>query len=259
MQINLLTDAYKDSEEFYQVFLDNTLRQSSFISENHINILSEFPDFPIFFAIKNQEERTNEYCKMIKIIADHVITLDRDIYMDERFWHSWLCLYKREYLLNIYPQIKEDYSDFKNIVIKKFDWENYIYKAILIAQYVEENAQPEKYEYYYLLILQNMDMFNYIIKYEIFRNGKFLINIMDIIAETGLSSILKAKIKNRPDLGKDERYGRRVIFELNKAYPIVLSPMLDKDMLKEYFLKYLGYYYNKTIEIKEKTSEDFGE
>ena len=214
------------------------------------------PDFPIFFAIKNQEERANEYCKMIKIIAEYVITLDRDIYMDERFWHSWLCLYKREYLLNIYPQIKEDYGAFKNIVIKKFDWENYIYKAILIAQYVEENAQPEKYEYYYRLILQNMDMFNYIIKYEIFRNGKFLINIMDIIAETGLSSILKAKIKNRPDLGKDERYGRRVIFEMNKAYPIVMSPMLDKDMLKEYFLKYLGYYYEGNEEIDEKEVQE---
>ena len=252
MQINLLTDGYKDSEGFYQAFLNDTLRQRSFISVNYINIPYELPDFPIFFAIKNQEERANEYCKMIKIIAEYVITLDRDIYMDERFWHSWLCLYKREYLLNIYPQIKEDYGAFKNIVIKKFDWENYIYKAILIAQYVEENAQPEKYEYYYRLILQNMDMFNYIIKYEIFRNGKFLINIMDIIAETGLSSILKAKIKNRPDLGKDERYGRRVIFEMNKAYPIVMSPMLDKDMLKEYFLKYLGYYYEGNEEIDEK-------
>lgn len=256
MQINLLTDGYKDSEEFYQAFLNDTLRQSSFISENYINIPSELPDFPIFFAIKNQEERANEYCKMIKIIAEYVITLDRDIYMDERFWHSWLCLYKRKYLLNIYPQIKEDYGAFKNIVIKKFDWENYIYKAILIAQYVEENAQPEKYEYYYRLILQNMDMFNYIIKYEIFRNGKFLINIMDIIEETGLSSILKAKIKNRPDLGKDERYGRRVIFELNKAYPIVMSPMLDKDMLKEYFLKYLGYYYEGNEEIDEKEVQE---
>ena len=62
-------------------------------------------------------------------------------------------------------------------------------------------------------------MFNYIIKYEIFRNGQFLINIMDVIEETGLSSVLKAKIKNRPDLGKDERYGRRVLFEMNKGSP----------------------------------------
>ena len=101
-------------------------------------------------------------------------------------------------------------------------------------------------------------MFNYIIKYEIFRNGQFLINIMDIIVETNLGQVLKAKIKNRPDLGKDERYGRRVIFELNKAYPIVMSPMLDKKMLKEYFLKYLGYYYDGNVEIDtEEILEEF--
>ena len=147
---------------------------------------------------------------------------------------------------------------FKNIVIKRFDWENYIYKAILIAQYVEENTLSDKHEYYYRLILRNMDMFNYIIKYEIFRNGQFLINIMDIIVETNLGQVLKAKIKNRPDLGKDERYGRRVIFELNKAYPIVMSPMLDKKMLKEYFLKYLGYYYDGNVEIDtEEILEEF--
>ena len=157
-----------------------------------------------------------------------------------------------------YKAIKEDYNAFKNIVIKRFDWENYIYKAILIAQYVEENTLSYKHEYYYRLILQNMDMFNYIIKYEIFRNGQFLINIMDIIAETNLGPVLKAKIKNRPDLGKDERYGRRVIFELNKAYPIVMSPMLDKEMLKEYFLKYLGYYYDGNVEIDtEEILEEF--
>lgn len=80
---------------------------------------------------------------------------------------------------------------------------------------------------------------------------------MDIIAETNLGPVLKAKIKNRPDLGTDERYGRRVIFELNKVYPIVMSPMLDKEMLKEYFLKYLGYYYDGNVEIdKEETLEE---
>lgn len=95
----------------------------------------------------------------------------------------------------------------------------------------------------YTIILNNVDMYNYIIKYEIFRNGQFLIKIMEIIEEENLSKILKAKIRNRPDLGRDERYGRRVIFELNKSYPIVLSPMLEKDVLKQYFMRYLGYYY----------------
>ena len=66
---------------------------------------------------------------------------------------------------------------------------------------------------------------------------------------------MKAKIKNRPDLGKDERYGRRVLFEMNKAYPVVMSPMLDKDTLKAYFLEFLSYYYDDSIEV-EKVAED---
>ncbi len=258
MQINLLTDDYKNDELFYQTFLNDGLWKSEYLSNETINIPEELPEFPIFFAIRDKDIREVEYSKMIKVVADHVIQLDRDIFMNENFWHSWLCLYKREYLLETYPQIRNDYSTFKNIIIKKFDWENYIYKAILIAQYVDEWTDPEQHDHYYHLILQNMDIFNYIIKYEIFRNGRFLINIMDIIEETGLSKILKAKIKNRPDLGNDERYGRRVIFELNKAYPIVMSPMLDKNRLKEYFLKYLGYYHpGALVDLDEDDEGDF--
>lgn len=65
----------------------------------------------------------------------------------------------------------------------------------MIAQYVQDNVALQERERYYRLILNNFDMFNYIIKYEIFRNGQFLINIMDVIDETGLSAVLKAKIK----------------------------------------------------------------
>ena len=41
------------------------------------------------------------------------------------------------------------------------------------------------------------------------------------------------------------------MFEFNKSYPVVLSPMLDKESLKEPFLEYLSYYYDIN-EIKEK-------
>ena len=74
---------------------------------------------------------------------------------------------------------------------------------------------------------------------------------LDIIDELDLAKVMKAKIKNRPDLGKDERVGRRVIFEFNKSYPVVLSPMLDKESLKEPFLEYLSYYYDIS-EIRKK-------
>lgn len=101
MQINLLTNDYKNDEHFYQNFLNDKIWQSEYISNEFVNIPEELPEFPIFFAIRDKEERDREYCKMIRIIADHVIQLDRDIYMDERFWHSWLCLYRREYLLDM--------------------------------------------------------------------------------------------------------------------------------------------------------------
>ena len=253
MEIRLLEQNYKNEEKFYEDFLEDSLWNSEFISEERLWIQKELPEFPIYFATRDPEEKKAQFIKTIKIMEKHVIIMDRDIYMDERFWHSWLCLYKRDYLLETYPQIKEGYDKFRNIVIKKFDWENYIYKAILMAQYVSENKKNDERENMYHTILKNVDMFNYIIKYEIFRNGKFLINIMDIIEETNLSQVLKAKIKNRPDLGKDERYGRRVIFEFNKSYPIVLGPMLEKDVLKTYFLKFLSYYYQETdqIEVEE--------
>lgn len=79
----------------------------------------------------------------------------------------------------------------------------------------------------------------YIIKYEIFR---FLINVLDIINDNNLSQVLKKKIVGRDDLGKDERVGRRVIFEFNKSYPEVLSPMLEKEELAGLFMENLGKY-----------------
>ncbi|WP_286131770.1 hypothetical protein [Bacillus sp. FJAT-25509] len=89
-------------------------------------------------------------------------------------------------------------------------------------------------------------MYNYIIKYEIFRNSSFLLNILDIIDELDLSKVMKSKIIWRENLGKDERVGRRVIFEFNKSYPVIMSPMLEKEDLKEWFLKYLSYYYDES-------------
>ena len=49
-----------------------------------------------------------------------------------------------------------------------------------------------------------------------------------------------------------------MIFELNKAYPIVMSPMLEKEKLKEYFMKYLGYYYQGALsELDEEDECEF--
>lgn len=245
VEVRLLKNGYKKNENFYNDFLNDRIKENEDYFTNEVYYLPEIPDFPIYMKISNEEERNNEFMKAFEIIAQSYINLNREIYFDEIFWHSLLCTYKRDYLLKKYPQIQHEQKNFENIVIKKFDWENYIYKCILAVQYVIDRTKSEEQrKRYFKLIVDNLDLYNYIIKYSIFRNDNFLLNVLDIIDECNLSSILKAKIKGRPDLGKDQRYGRRVIFEFNKSYPVVMAPMLEKDELKEMFLKYLGYYYD---------------
>lgn len=264
MIVNLLGNGYKKSEDFYHKFVNNELKGSEFVTNENVTLYNELKPFEIYFGkIGRNDEVKATFVKTIKYIAANVIDLDRDIYMNETFWHSWLCLYQRDYLVAKYPEILTDYKKFLNIVLKDFDWENYIYKAILIAQYTADYRPPEKAEEYYDLIINNLDLYNYIIKAEIFRNGQFLLNVMDIIKEEkNLSKIVKAKIKNteRDDLAKDERYGRRVIKEFNASYPIVPGPMLEKDELKKYFLLYLSYYYKEgDVDLTEDESEDDSE
>lgn len=245
MEIRLLNKDCLKKEEFYKDFLeDKIVEKDEYFSDKVVHI-KEAPDFPIYMGKASEEEKVELFKQAFEIMANCYLDTDRDIHMNEMFWYSLLCVYKRDFLLREYPQIGESMKDFQNIVVKKFDWENYIYKCVLGAQYVKDNTDcDEDRDRYYDLIVENLDVYNYIIKYEIFRNDKFLINVMDIIDDRGLAKVLKAKIKGRPDLGKDERYGRRVLFEFNKAYPVVMSPMLGKDELEELFMEYLGYYYD---------------
>lgn len=67
MRVNLLNEGYKDNKEFYQAFLDDSLWQSSYVSEDYINIPEEIPDFRIYFANKDEEVRETEFIDTIKI------------------------------------------------------------------------------------------------------------------------------------------------------------------------------------------------
>ena len=242
MEIRFLKSSYIKGEQVYNDFLNNTIGSLEEHYDDKIANINSVPDFPIYINV-SENVRAPLFVEAINIISNHYLDMDREYSLDGQFWHSLLLLKKRDYILEKYPAVKESESNFKNVVVKKFDWENYIYKCVLAAQYVNDNvADPEKREFYYNLIANNLDVYNYIIKYEIFRNDKFLLNVLDIIYDNDLSEILKAKIKDRPDLGKDERVGRRVIFELNKSYPVVLAPTLDKEELEVLFLENLKKY-----------------
>lgn len=242
MEIRFLKSSYIRGEQVYNDFLNNTIGSLEEHYDDKIANINSAPDFPIYIKMP-EKIREPIYLEAINTVSKHYLDMDREYSLDGQFWHSLLLLKKRDYILEKYPEVKKSEYSFKNVVIKKFDWENYIYKCVLAAQYVNDNVDDiDKREFYYNLIANNLDVYNYIIKYEIFRNDKFLLNVLDIINDNGLSKILKAGIKNRPDLGKDERVGRRVIFELNKSYPVVLAPTLDKEELEVLFLENLKKY-----------------
>lgn len=242
MKIRLLKEDYKKNELLYTAFKNGEVVDDLFFSEEVVEI-EEAPDFPIYMGKGSELQKKADFLEAFKVIANSYVNLDRDIHFNERFWHSLLITQKRDYIIERYPQVLESYRDFCNIVIKGFDWENYIYKCILAVEYIEDATElPLSNGQYYELIVDNLDIFNYIIKYSIFRNGEFLLKILTVIHNLGISELLKGKITDRPDLGKDERYGRRVIFELNKSYPVLMSPLLEIEDLQEEFLKALGNY-----------------
>ena len=252
MEIRLLKSGYKKNDQFYQDFLNDQIKdKDEYFSDEVIN-LDEVPDFPMYMASGSNDERSELFLQAFNTISKYYLNTDRDIHFNEIFWHSLLCVNKRDFLIKEYPQIMEKQSDFNKIVIKDFDWENYIYKCILGAQYINDNIDDENERLrYYNLIIDNLDVYNYIIKYNIFRNDIFLIKILDIIDKYNLSSILKSKIKDKElidkfNLGKDEIYGRRVIFEFNKSYPVVMAPMLSNEELEVKFFEYLSIYYDIT-------------
>ena len=184
------------------------------------------------------------------IVTENYINTSRDIYLSRRFWYSLLIGYKRDFILKEYPEVKYNIKKFQSIVLKKFDWENYIYKIVIASEYISDRFSDfDTRQKYFKLIIENLDLYNYILKYILFRNDNFLINTLKIIEEYDIGKILKSKIVGNKKTEEDKRYGRQVLFEFNKSYPIVLSPMMDYEEFKEKFLEYLSIYYDiKSIE-----------
>lgn len=255
MEIKLLSEDYLKSDRIYKDFLDDKIgMEEDHWGEDSI-YLDEAPDFPIYINVK-PEDRFKVYLEAFEAMRKVYLNLPREFHMEGGFWYSLLLTKKRAFLINNYPSIMKSEKEFNNIVLKKFDWENYIYKCVLASQYINDVVKTDKDRIkYYEMVVNNLDLFNYIIKYEIFRNEQFLINVLDIVDENGLSEVLKAKIKGREDLGEDERVGRRVIFELNKSYPVVLAPTLDKSELQVYFMKHLKTY-TENIKVSEEIKKN---
>lgn len=153
MEIQLLVDGYKKFDNIYEDFIDGTLIHKDIYFSDETVYIEHAPNFPIYMAKGDEEQKKRDFLEAFNAISASYLNVDREILLDERFWHSILLTQKRSYLLNMYPEIKEDKSNFNKIVLKKFDWENYIYKTILGAQYVTDNfSDPVKQKKYFELL-----------------------------------------------------------------------------------------------------------
>lgn len=247
MEIKLLGEDYKQNLDLYHDFIeDNLSTNATYFSKESIT-LKEAPNFPIYMAKGNEFKRKIYFKRAICVLMRSYINLPREIHMSETFWHS-LMIYKRDYIMSLYKENLKSQKDFKNIVLKNFDWENYIYKCILAAEYIKDaQLNSVKREIYFIdLIIENIDMYNYIIKYPLFRNGQFILNYFQAIDELGIAQLLKSKVKNHEALGIDNRYGRLVFQELNNNYPVVMAPFLNVEELKKEIVNALKNYIDQS-------------
>lgn len=242
MKVNLLNEGYKKSTEFYHSFLNDSIEADGFLSDDSI-LVPYIEPFPIHFGNYKEKDDPSTFFDLIIFFKKHFIHLNMDIYMNELFLHSLITTKMREYILEKYPKIKNKQSIFEIVVTRNLNWENYLYKAAIIAKYVNDNIDQSEQLNYINLILDNLDVFNHIIKSKIFRNNDFFIKFFNVIKKNNLSSILNAQIKNKENPEDDLRVGRMILIEFSNAYPVLLSPLLPQDEFELYFKKFLNYYY----------------
>src|SRR5699024_8800826 len=156
VNLKLLKKEKLRTEEFYNSFIAGTIQDNpEFFSDKTI-IINDVPDFPIYMGNRFDPNIDEDFSEAILTLYSYYIDTERDTHLNELFWYSLFVLEKRDYLLNKYPKIKDSISDFHNIVLKKFDWESYIYKCVLAAEYIKSNDIDEyKIEYYVDLIINN--------------------------------------------------------------------------------------------------------
>lgn len=243
MKIRKLNPDIIRRSQVFEYYIGNYKNEDEIFLEEfyEVELSQENLFFPIYIPDKNEETRKSKYHQAFLCMRDNYLKLGREILLDRNFWYSLFLDKLRDKLVLEYPTSLDSEKDFRNIILKKFDWENYVYKLIFGAEYIQEKiSDKDDHIRYFELITENLDVYNYILKSEIFKNSDFLIKFLDTIVETNSSEILKKKI----DLSnnKDERIGRRVINEFVKSYPAVFVHALDKEEFKNYFLKYLDHY-----------------
>jgi hypothetical protein len=233
-----------DNNTLLKYFSKDQLIKEDSLFENEFYYLSGFEYFDPYVGSLTTDTYVQKMMRLFKNVSNVIdsYSIPSNYYEDGTFWKSTFLTLYREELNNNYPAIIRDETTFNNVIGKKWGWENYIFKAILVKKYLPYAENFFTKEEFYETVAENIDVFNYLVKGPIFRNDKFIVKILKIIKDEDLVSLSKRKIQNRPDLGSDERIGRRAIYEMNKIYPIIMVHNLEIDQLKEIYIKSIRKY-----------------
>lgn len=237
MKIYLLENDYKNNLELYDDFISDGISENkSYFSKEYIEVENPV-EFPIYFNVSSEIKKIDFYTA-VDTIYDNFLDLGPKVFFSEKFWHSYF-IFKRNYLMKIYgDKINKSYKDFKNIVLKKFDWENYVYKSMMVALFLKEEKieRSEFYKYVYF-INDNLDFFNYIIKTTVFRNEKLINKLLIAVKNLDLSSVINKQIIN--SVKEDDRVGRNIIQRLNFYYPMQIPHLFSQEELETEILNIL--------------------
>ncbi len=245
MRIKKINEKKLKGGDFFEYFSNPNIKCDELFSEEYYEV-ENISFFPIYIAEGRDEEKKKQFLEGFNTIKLNYLILGKEILLDKIFWYSlFFTKDYRNYIIENYPQTLKSEKKFKNIVLKKFDWENYVYKLVLGADYIsEEVVNEEHHDKYFNLIFNNLDVYNYLLKSELFRNGKFMKNILDVIDKNNISSDLKKRILDIEKPNVDKRVGREIIASLSQSYPTLFIHDLDYDDFEILFMKFYKQYNN---------------
>lgn len=246
MKIKLLKNGYKTNKQFYYDFLEDKIKENNdYFGEDYI-YLDQAPDFPIYIKTQKKKERESEFLEAFYTLSkSYMRELPKETWFRESFWHSLFCTKKVNFIIENYPQIMDSHNSFKNIVVKAFNRENYVYKYVLGVQAVETKTQDiedekekiKEQDRYYRLIANNGFTYTTMLTYPILRNKNFIINMLDIIDEENLA--MTERIYHN---GREKEIATAMLYEFRQNYPIKLYPLMDKDTLKTCVVDFIEEY-----------------
>ena len=233
MQIRKVNKSYFKSKELRDHFVSGTLMNfdDCLLNDYYDTGTFEIEYFNPYAGNTKSPNNDQIWNNLIASVGEIMEGIPANLYEDGNFWFSLFLTRFQLELMNDYPQLKKSSDQLKNILLKDFNWENYIYKAVVIVKLkhvaIERFGNTDVVD----LILDDLDLFNYLIKSPLFRNLDFILNIFELTRRDAFPVRLKSQIKSEKYKQKDKRFGRRIVYELNKTYPVLFVQKFEMEEL----------------------------